>query len=46
MSSHPDEVLLTGDAGDAFVFSGHLLHSGTPNRSADERPALQVTWRR
>lgn len=43
LSSHPDERTLTCAAGDAFVFSGHLLHSGTPNRSDHERPALQIT---
>ncbi len=46
LHTHPDEMLLIGACGDAFVFSGHLLHSGTPNRSASERPALQITWRR
>ena len=46
LPSHPDEIVLTGHAGDAFVFSGHLLHSGTTNRSPHERPALQITWRR
>ena len=46
LSSHPDEVVLRCEAGDALVFSGHLLHSGTPNRSDAERPALQITWRR
>lgn len=43
--SSPDEIVLTGPAGTAFVFSGHLLHSGTENRSGDARPALQVLWR-
>lgn len=46
LASHPDEVLLIGGAGDAFVFSGHLLHSGTVNVSDHDRPALQITWRR
>ena len=45
LESHPDEILLTGAAGTAFVFSGHVLHSGTPNRSGAERPALQLVWR-
>ncbi|MGI9613471.1 MAG: phytanoyl-CoA dioxygenase family protein [Acidimicrobiales bacterium] len=45
LDSHPDEVKLTGPAGTAFVFSGHVLHSGTPNRSSTERPALQLVWR-
>ncbi len=46
LTSHPDEISLTGPAGTAFVFSGHLLHSGTSNTSGSERPALQITWRR
>ncbi len=41
----PDEIVLTGPAGTAFMFSGHILHSGTKNRSAEARPALQVLWR-
>lgn len=45
LERHPDEVHLTGPAGTAFVFSGHLLHSGTENRSAAPRPALQLTFR-
>ena len=46
LDHHPDEIVLTGHAGTAFVFSGHLLHSGTRNRSGSERPALQLLWRR
>ncbi len=46
LERHPDEVALTGKAGTAFVFSGHLLHSGTVNRSSAPRPALQIIWRR
>ncbi len=41
-----DEVVLTGRAGTAFVFSAHLLHRGTRNRSSQPRPALQALWRR
>ena len=43
---HPDELVLTGPAGTAFVFCGHLLHRGTRNRSTASRPALQVSWGR
>ena len=45
-SDHPDELVLTGPAGTAFVFCGHLLHRGTRNRSTAPRPALQVSWGR
>lgn len=43
---HPDERRLTGDAGTAFVFSGHALHAGAKNNSLAERPALQLVWHR
>lgn len=45
IDTHPDEVVLTGPAGAAFVFSGHLLHAGGRNRSDHDRSALQVVWR-
>lgn len=40
-----DEIRLLGDAGTAFLFSAHLLHRGTENRSSSPRPALQAQWR-
>ncbi|MGI9599470.1 MAG: phytanoyl-CoA dioxygenase family protein [Acidimicrobiales bacterium] len=43
--SHPDEVRLIGPAGSGFVFCGHVLHSGTENRSTRPRPALQFVFR-
>jgi ectoine hydroxylase-related dioxygenase (phytanoyl-CoA dioxygenase family) len=46
LDRHPDEVVVTAPAGTGIVFTGHLLHSGTPNRSARPRPALQIVWRR
>lgn len=46
LEHHADEELLLGPAGSGFVFSGHLLHSGTINRSDAARPALQLLWRR
>ncbi len=46
LEHHDDEISLTGEAGTAFVFNGHVLHSGTTNESSDERPALQLVWRR
>lgn len=39
------EVMLRGTAGTAFVFSAHLLHRGTRNRSSGPRPVLQAQWR-
>lgn len=46
LANHRDEIRLLGEAGTAFVFSGHVLHSGTINESQHERPALQLVWRR
>jgi len=43
---HPGERLLTGPAGTGFVFSGHVLHSGTVNQSAQPRHALLINYRR
>lgn len=37
---HPDEVLLTGKAGDVIIFNGHLWHGGTLNRTDNPRRAL------
>lgn len=45
LEDHPDQIFLTGAAGTAFVFSGHVLHSGTTNDSLFERPALHFVWR-
>jgi ectoine hydroxylase-related dioxygenase (phytanoyl-CoA dioxygenase family) len=39
---HPDEVLITGRAGDVFVMNAHLWHGGTANRTARPRGALHV----
>jgi Phytanoyl-CoA dioxygenase (PhyH) len=41
---HPDERLITGPAGTALVFNGHLWHSGTRNRSSGARRALQCQY--
>ncbi len=39
------EIVMEEPAGSAIVLSGHLLHSGRQNRSAEARPALQLVWR-
>ncbi len=46
LDRHSDELVLTGPAGTAFVFCGHLLHRGTRNHSTRPRPAIQVSWGR
>lgn len=45
LADHPDEIRLLGPAGCGFVFSGHVLHAGTENRSSEMRPALQLVFR-
>jgi ectoine hydroxylase-related dioxygenase (phytanoyl-CoA dioxygenase family) len=37
---HPDEVLVTGRAGDVIVMNSHLWHGGTANRTGVRRLAL------
>ncbi|MEM7560263.1 MAG: phytanoyl-CoA dioxygenase family protein, partial [Planctomycetota bacterium] len=39
-ATHPDEVLVTGEAGSVFLFNAHLWHGGTRNRSARQRRAI------
>ncbi|MEM9606379.1 MAG: phytanoyl-CoA dioxygenase family protein [Actinomycetota bacterium] len=46
LGSHPEAITVTCSAGDAVLFSGHLLHAGTRNDADHEREAIQVVWRR
>ena len=39
-AKHPDELLVTGEAGSVFLFNAHLWHGGTRNRSARQRRAI------
>jgi ectoine hydroxylase-related dioxygenase (phytanoyl-CoA dioxygenase family) len=41
---HPDQVLVTGRAGDVVVMNSHLWHGGTANRTARARLALHVFY--
>lgn len=43
---HPDERVITGDAGDVLLFNGHLWHSGRKNNSAGSRRTVQLVLRR
>lgn len=40
---HPDEIVVTGRAGDALVFDAHLWHSGRENTSGRRRRVVQMT---
>lgn len=42
LAPHPDEVVVTGRAGDVLVFQAHLWHAGLANRSPRPRLALNV----
>ena len=41
---HPDEVLVTGRAGDVVVMNAHLWHGGTANRTDRPRLALHAFY--
>ena len=45
-SPHPQQRIIEMNAGSALVFSGHLWHSGTRNRTGASRRALQVIFTR
>lgn len=40
MAPHPDEILLTGDAGTIAVMNAHMWHGGTANRTGAPRLAM------
>jgi len=42
--SHPEEVLVTGRAGDLVVMNAHLWHGGTANRTERRRLALHAFY--
>jgi ectoine hydroxylase-related dioxygenase (phytanoyl-CoA dioxygenase family) len=41
---HPDEVLVTGRAGDLVVMNSHLWHGGTANDTGRPRRALHAFY--
>jgi len=43
-AEHPEEVLITGAAGDVVVMNAHLWHGGTANRTDHHRRALHVFY--
>src|SRR5688572_19299235 len=45
-ASHPDEIIVEGQAGDVLVFNGHCWHAGRPNLTAGHRRALLVHYLR
>jgi ectoine hydroxylase-related dioxygenase (phytanoyl-CoA dioxygenase family) len=45
-ASHPEELIIAGEAGDVFVFNGHGWHAGRPNLTDDHRRAILVHYLR
>jgi ectoine hydroxylase-related dioxygenase (phytanoyl-CoA dioxygenase family) len=43
-AEHPDQVLVTGQAGSVIVFDGHVWHGGTRNHSGTRRRGLFCAW--
>jgi ectoine hydroxylase-related dioxygenase (phytanoyl-CoA dioxygenase family) len=43
---HPGELIISGHAGDALVFSGHLWHSGTLNWNGQRRRVVRALFGR
>jgi Phytanoyl-CoA dioxygenase (PhyH) len=41
---HPDEILVTGSAGDLVVMNSHVWHGGTANRTGRPRLALHAFY--
>jgi ectoine hydroxylase-related dioxygenase (phytanoyl-CoA dioxygenase family) len=41
---HPDEVLVTGQAGDVIVMNAHLWHGGTANQTGAPRTAVHAFY--
>jgi ectoine hydroxylase-related dioxygenase (phytanoyl-CoA dioxygenase family) len=44
LAPHPEEVLLTGQAGSIAVMNAHMWHGGTANRTAAPRRALHAFY--
>lgn len=43
-ADHPDQIQLTGKAGDVVVFNAHLWHSGTLNRTEQQRRGMTLSF--
>ncbi len=45
-STHPDEMLLTGQAGTVVVMNAHMWHGGLPNQTMNPRTAMHAFYAR
>jgi len=43
---HPEERLVTGEAGTVVIMNAHMWHGGTANRTAAPRSAMHVYYTR
>jgi Phytanoyl-CoA dioxygenase (PhyH) len=43
-AAHPDEIVVEGKAGDAFIFNGHVWHAGRENATDERRRAILVHY--
>jgi ectoine hydroxylase-related dioxygenase (phytanoyl-CoA dioxygenase family) len=46
LAPHPDEVYITGQPGDVFIFNGHCWHAGGANRTDRPRRAILAHYAR
>jgi len=46
LAPHPDEVYVTGQPGDVFVFNGHCWHAGGANHTDGRRRAILAHYAR
>jgi hypothetical protein len=44
--AHPEQQLVTGNAGDVVIMNAHMWHGGTANRTAHPRRAMHVYYTR
>src|SRR5215213_4156477 len=45
-ASHPNEIVIEGQPGDALVFNGHCWHAGRPNETEGHRRAILIHYLR
>jgi len=45
-ASHPNEIVIEGQPGDALVFNGHCWHAGRPNETEGHRRAVLIHYLR
>ena len=46
LAPHPDEIYVTGQPGDVFIFNGHCWHAGGANRTDSSRRAILAHYAR